>query len=142
MRRISVMVVVVICCLLALPLAGVGADQSSDAVEGTWILTSAELGGKKLPDQGLEGTKLVLKSGHYQLQIDEGTYKIIPGTPAAMDIVGTNGPNKGKTLLAVYELKGDRLEICYDLEGKTRPTEFKTTTGTKQFLASYERAKE
>jgi uncharacterized protein (TIGR03067 family) len=142
MRRRSVRVVLVICCVLALPLAGVRADQSRDTIEGTWIMTSAELGGKKLPDQGIKGTKLVLKSGHYQLQIDEGTYEIVPGTPAAMDIVGTNGPNKGKTFLAVFELKGDKLEICYDLEGKTRPTEFKTTPGTKQFLASYERAKD
>lgn len=142
MRRISLIVILVVCCVVAVPLSGVNAKQTKDAIEGTWIMTSAEMGGKKLPDQGLKGTKLVLQSGHYQLQIDEGTYKIIPGTPAAMDIVGTNGPNKGKTFLAVYELKGDTLEICYDLEGKTRPTEFKTTAGTKQFLASYERAKE
>jgi len=142
MRRISLIVILVVCCVAAVSLTGVKAEQTKDAIEGTWILTSAEMAGKKLPDQGLKGTKLVLNAGHYQLQIDEGTYKILPGTPAAMDIVGTNGPNKGKTFLAVYELKGDKLEICYDLEGKTRPTEFKTTPGTKQFLVSYVRDKE
>src|SRR4051794_40819519 len=35
-----------------------------------------------------------------------------------MDITGTSGPNKGKTILAIYEQKGDTLRICYDLSGK------------------------
>ena len=58
-----------------------------------------------------------------------------------MDITGTEGPNKGKTFLAVYELDGDTLRICYDLSGKSRPTEFKTTEGTQLFLVSYKREK-
>jgi uncharacterized protein (TIGR03067 family) len=56
-----------------------------------------------------------------------------------MDILGTEGPNKGKTFLAIYELTGDSLKICYDLEGKTRPTEFRTNPGTQLFLVLYKR---
>ena len=36
-----------------------------------------------------------------------------------MDITGTNGPNKGKTFLVIYELKGDELRVCYDLSGES-----------------------
>lgn len=52
-----------------------------------------------------------------------------------MDII--DGRNKGKTLLAIYELNGDILRVCYDLTGKVRPTEFKTRKSELLFLATY-----
>ena len=73
---------------------------------------------------------------------DRGSVKLDPAaTPKAMDITGTDGPNKGKTLLAIYELDGDRLKICYDLSGKNRPTAFQTTNGSLLFLVTYQRQK-
>jgi hypothetical protein len=36
---------------------------------------------------------------------------------------------------------GDTLKICYDLSGKGRPTEFKTTEGAQLFLVTYKREK-
>jgi uncharacterized protein (TIGR03067 family) len=59
-----------------------------------------------------------------------------------MDIEGTKGPNKGKTILAIYELKDDTLRICYDLSGKKHPKEFKTKEGTQLFLVEYKREKQ
>ncbi len=59
--------------------------------------------------------------------------------PKALDITGTEGPNKGKTILAIYELDGDTFRVCYDLSGKSRPTEFKTKAETQLFLVSYKR---
>ena len=58
-----------------------------------------------------------------------------------MDITGTDGPNKGKTLLAIYEQEGDTLRVCYDLSGQGRPTELRTNEGTPLFLVTYQRAK-
>jgi uncharacterized protein (TIGR03067 family) len=58
-----------------------------------------------------------------------------------MDIIGTEGPNKGKTILAVYELSGDTLKVCYALEGPTRPTDFTTRGDAKRFLVTYQREK-
>jgi uncharacterized protein (TIGR03067 family) len=58
-----------------------------------------------------------------------------------MDITSTEGANKGKTFLAIYELNGDNLRICYNLTGKVRPTEFKTQKGEPLFMATYKRAK-
>jgi hypothetical protein len=58
-----------------------------------------------------------------------------------MDIVGTEGPNKGKTFPAIYELEGDTLRICYALEGTKRPTEFKVT-GEKVLLVTYKKTKD
>src|ERR1044071_5099224 len=112
-------------------------------IEGTWVIVEAELGGQKLPDEGIKGTRLILTADRYEYQNDRGEYKLYPAEEIkAMDIVGKEGPNKGKSLLAIYELEGDKLKICYDLTGKTRPTKFKTAAGTRQFLVTYQRAKD
>ena len=58
-----------------------------------------------------------------------------------MEIKGTDGPNKGKTIPAIYELKDDTMRVCYDLNEKKRPTEFKTKAGTNLYLVTYKREK-
>ena len=123
-----------------------GEKEDSKMIEGTWLPVEAELGGQKFPDEVLKTLKLSMSDGKYTVkvgeQIDKGTVKLEPTTkPKAMDITGTDGPNKGKTFPAIYELTSDTLRICYDLAGKTRPTEFKTVKDTQQFLVSYKREK-
>ena len=113
-------------------------------MQGTWKPVAAELGGKPFPDEVLKTMKLVLSDGKYAVTVgertDEGTVKLDPAkTPRAMDIVGTKGPNQGKTIPAIYELTGNTLRICYDLSGKAHPKEFKTEAGTQLFLVEYKR---
>ena len=115
-------------------------------MDGTWKPVSAELAGKPWPQQVLDSMKLILKDDNYTVQVgdnkDEGTVKQDPSkSPKAMDITGTNGPNKGKTFLVIYELKGEELRVCYDLSGKSRPTEFATKPNTHLFLVTYRRTK-
>lgn len=122
-------------------------DAKDDTLEGTWLPSSAEIGGKMFPDEVRKSIKLVIKDDKYTVtvgeQVDEGTVKLMPSaTPKALDVTGTKGPNKGKTILAIYEQKGDTLRVCYDLSGKKRPTEFKTKEGTQLFLVEYKRQKE
>jgi uncharacterized protein (TIGR03067 family) len=116
-------------------------DQS---IQGTWLPSAAELGGRKFPDEVRKTIKLVVKDDNYTVTVgtepDRGTLKLDPSAkPKAMDITGTEGPNKGKTILAIYERSGDTLRVCYDLDGKSRPTEFKTKAGSKLFLVTYKR---
>ena len=120
--------------------------KDEDAVQGTWLASTAEFGGQKFPDQVRESIKLVIKDGKYTVTVgnqpDKGTTKIDSAAkPKTMDITGTEGPNKGKTMLAIYELKGDTLRVCYDVSGKNRPTEFKTAADTQLFLVTYQREK-
>lgn len=44
--------------------------------------------------------------------------------------------------MAIYERNGDTMRTCYDLSGKSRPTEFKTTEGNRLFLVEYKLQKE
>ncbi len=134
---------------LALPFSSAawGGDARDDTLQGTWLPSSAELAGQPFPDEVRKTIKLVIKDDKYTVTVgeavDRGTVKRMPSaTPRAMDITGTEGPNKGKTILAIYERKGDTLRVCYDLSGKKRPTAFKTEAGTQLFLVEYKRQKE
>jgi uncharacterized protein (TIGR03067 family) len=116
------------------------------ALEGTWIPSAAEIAGQPFPEDLRKKTKLVVAGDKYTVHVgdtvDRGTVKIDTSKkPKTMDIIGAEGPNKGKTFLAIYELNGDTLRVCYNLGGKERPAEFKTTKDSLVFLATYQRAK-
>ena len=140
----------VLVCVCAGPLVrgdeAASARQEGKKMQGTWKPVTAELGGKPFPDEVRKSIKLVVKDDKYTVtvgkQADKGTLKLNPAAkPKEMDITGTEGPNKGKTIRAIYERDGDTLQICYDLSGKGRPKEFKTKEGTQLFLVTYKREK-
>jgi uncharacterized protein (TIGR03067 family) len=133
---------------LALQILARGGDANIDAksMDGTWQPSAAELGGEKFPDESRKSIKLVIDGGKYTVTVgaspDRGTLKLDSSKKLKeMDIIGAEGPNKGKTFLAIYEMTGDTLRICYDLSGKTRPTEFNTAKNAKLFLVTYQREK-
>jgi len=134
--------------LLSFPLIARSGDAPADALlNGTWLPAKAEFAGKPWPEEVRKITKLVIDGEKYVVTVgdapDKGTLKIDSSfEPKAIDITGVEGPNKGKTYLAIYEQSDpDTLKICYDLSGNGRPTEFKSAAGTKLFLVTYTREK-
>ena len=117
------------------------------SLDGTWSPSAAEMAGEKFPDEVRKTIKLVIADGKYTATVgkdpDLGTVKLDPSKkPRELDITGTEGPNKGRTIRAIYERDGDTLRICYDLGGQGRPSELRTTPGTRLFLVEYKRRKE
>lgn len=97
-----------------------------------------------MADVVLKSISLKLDNGKYEVFVgdapDRGTYTLDSAAkPKGMTVTGTEGPNRGRTFPAIYELSGDTLRICYDLSGAKRPTEFKSVTGTKLYLVTYSR---
>lgn len=139
----------VVCLLAALLIGAVtlgAAEPDTEDSNGTWKPLSAEFAGKPWPQKLLDSMKLILKDDNYTVLVREGsdigTVKCDPTkSPKTMDITGTKGPNEGKTFMTIYELKGDELRVCYDLSGKSRPTEFATKPDTQLFLVTYRRVK-
>lgn len=132
--------------LAVLQIARGEAPTDRDVMQGTWLASTAELAGKPFPDKVRQAIKLTLQEDRYTVTVgknpDQGTFKLDPAArPKVMDITGTEGPNKGKTIPAIYELDGDTLKVCYNLGGKDHPTEFKTSEGTQLFLVTYKREK-
>ncbi|MBI3831647.1 MAG: TIGR03067 domain-containing protein [Planctomycetes bacterium] len=141
--KIAALFLLTVCAVLAGSVRGADEkDAALKAVQGTWLPVAGELAGQKMPEDGLKGIKLVLDGDTYTLTNaigdDKGVIKVDASKkPMAMDIIGKEGPNKGKEYPAIYELKDDTMTICYDLSGQARPTEFKTKPGTKLFLMTY-----
>ena len=115
-------------------------------IQGTWLPIKAEVGGKPMGNDFLTNTVMKLDGGKYLVTVagspDKGDYTLDAGSkPKTLDITGSEGPNAGKKIPCIYELKGNTLKICYGLDGSARPTEFKSPPGTKYFLVTYERKK-
>ena len=133
-------------CVGLVVAASLAACRAGDAkaIQGRWTPVTAELAGQPMPDTVLKTISLKLDSGTYEVFVgpspDRGTYTLDPtGKPKGMTVTGTDGPNRGKTFPCIYELQGDTLRICYDLSGMKRPTEFKSSAGTKLYLVTYTR---
>jgi len=145
MRRFAIALVCAIFCAAPVTLGGDAAKEAK-LLDGNWTPISGELSGRPFPTDTLRTIKLVISGNKYTVTVGEQTDKgrldiYATKKPKAMDIVGTEGPNQGKTFVAIYEADAKMLRICYDLEGKQRPTEFKTKEGTQQFLVTYRRGK-
>ena len=118
--------------------------HDNKSLRGDWIPVKAELGGQSMPDAVLKTISLKLGDGTYDVSVngapDQGTFEVDSSTtPKNMVIKGTVGPNKGRTIPAIYELNGTSLNICYDLSGSQIPKEFKSVAGTKLYLVTYQR---
>ena len=108
--------------------------------QGTWTFESSETGGEKLPIGELkaliltfEGLKHTVKKGDDVIQV--GTQKLDPSkSPKTIDVTIAEGPNKGTVMLGIYEIDGDTLKVCFDPQGKKRPTEFKSAAGSENFV--------
>ena len=117
-------------------------------LNGTWLIKKAELGGKNFAapptfELQIEGTRYRAGPVANSTPGDRGKLILFgdefAGQAARMDVVGEDGPNKGKRFPAIYRFKGRELEICYDLSEKDRPTEFVSREGTMLLRVTYYR---
>ena len=132
---------------------GARADDKADVekelkkFQGTWTFESSEAGGKGLPAGELKGLVLTFEGDKHTVKkgnevIQAGTQKLDPSrSPKAIDVTLTEGPNTGAVMLGIYEMDGDTLKVCFDSEGKKRPTEFKSAPGSDNFVNVHKRVK-
>ena len=127
--------------------ADVGAAPKSDAYpqDGVWKPISAALAGSKMPQPALSAISLRISGTNYEVSVigekqpDRGTHALDESTtPKRITITSTNGPNKGQTFLAIYEVKDtNSLRVCYDLSGTAFPEKFESTAETGHYLVEY-----
>ncbi len=111
---------------------------------GFWLIESAELSGEKMPELISHKIEVELGAGTYAVRFggdvaDRGTFEL-GEHPAGMAITltGVAGTNAGRVIPAIFQLEGDRLQVCYGLDGVV-PGAFATATGGAHFLAVYRR---
>jgi len=113
-------------------------------IEGLWQPLKAELSGESAPEMVITHTTLTLRSGRYTVRFDgevadQGSYVLAPGAPhAVLTLTGEKGANSGKKIPAIFQLVGDRLRVCYGLDGEL-PEQFSTTSAQRFYLVTYRR---
>lgn len=116
-------------------------------LEGRWIAVEAELGGNKMSSSLLSSILLTIKNNAYTARVadvtDKGTLSLNTDlVPHTMDIVGTDGPNKGKTIKVIHKVAANELVVCYNLSGDEYPEEFVSRLNSQLFLVKYKRRRE
>lgn len=107
------------------------ADAEATALQGTWVVTAAEQGGK--PFDAIKGGKLKIEGSAFDLVTAKGTHltgtlSVNPATqPRQLDFLLAGG----EKWLAIYSTGGRTLRLNYveAAEGDPRPTEFATSNG-------------
>ena len=75
---------------------------------------------------------------------DKGTIRIgeskINPTRTEIEIKGQEGPNKTKTIHAIYKIENHKLTVCYALKAKEPPKDFRASD--ERLLVTYEQDKQ
>jgi uncharacterized protein (TIGR03067 family) len=153
--RTHAVILAVISLVAAVGLSRAADDAKEDAVKkelralkGMWKPIAREVDGKKISDEELkdvtvtyeETGKLTVRRGDMILLA--GIDKLDPTkNPKMTDLTYTEGENKGKTSLGIYEIEGDTLRTCRALPGNKRPTEFSAKAGSGHALTLSKREK-
>lgn len=115
------------------------------ALEGTWEFVSLEIEGAPMSAAMLTTSRILIDGDRFRSEspgaIYEGEFNIdVEAEPHEIDIDFVEGPEAGNRNHGIFRLDGDRLTICLDMNGKARPTAFRTAAGSGQALETLTRA--
>jgi uncharacterized protein (TIGR03067 family) len=123
------------------------ATKERKRLEGTWTITSVVRNDNPLPEDRLKDAQFVFQGERFaQKQGDKtlakGTFRLDPGKrPPTIDLTMSEGEERDKTILSIYQLEDDVLRICGAGPGHERPTEFAAKDGSGHTLITCKRAK-
>jgi uncharacterized protein (TIGR03067 family) len=146
MKHLALTIVKHLALTIVLLLPGVARAGDEKDLNGTWIAREATNRGRKVEKDFFQGAKLVFKDGKYSATLgevtEEGTFKVDRSAkPNALDFLPASGRARGQVQLAIFELDGDTLKVCYNPGGTVRPKEFGSTAENKYFQVVYQRSK-
>jgi uncharacterized protein (TIGR03067 family) len=104
-------------------------------LEGTWSFESLEIDGHSMPPGMLSASRILIDGDRFRTESPEATYEgtfniDVEAQPHEIDIEFIEGPEAGNSNFGIFRLLGDQLEFCLDINGKPRPTEFRTSSGS------------
>ena len=148
MRKLQLTALAAVCFLVG---RSFGNDEKNDLdkLQGHWVMIESTSDGKKTTKNQLKIERIV-DGNNYTVTIYreegelvlDGTIKLDPSKkPKSIDATRTEGPDKGKAMLGIYELADDRQRVCFASPGKERPTEFSSKPGSGHVLTVWQRVK-
>lgn len=125
-------------------------QKDYERLTGTFQMASGVIDGKPVSDEVRRQTVLVTDHNKFTVSDKgaagtsaEGTFTIDPTkSPKTADSLQATGPEKGKTLLGIYEIIDDNHKrACWAPVGAPRPTSFTSEPGSGHILQVWERVK-
>jgi uncharacterized protein (TIGR03067 family) len=119
-------------------------NEDLKKLQGTWAMVSMEMDGARMPSSMVAGARIVINGETFASlgmgAVYKGTMAIdTTKSPRTLDMTFTEGPERGNTSLAIYEVDGNSWKLCLGLTGKERPTGFSTAPGSGHVLETLER---
>jgi uncharacterized protein (TIGR03067 family) len=131
---------------------GQSVDAELQKFQGTWVMISAEMDGKKVHDTHVKQSKITFVGEKVEIITPHQHKEKIVATVAKLDLtknpkemhwVRTVGPNAGTTTIAIYEFEGpDQYKISFDPAGKDVPKKFGTKEGSGHIWHTWKRVKQ
>jgi uncharacterized protein (TIGR03067 family) len=116
--------------------------------EGTWQVISLEVDGNKANEEDAKKITVINEAdGKWAIEVEgkvvaKGTSEIDPTKkPKTVDLTMTEGDDKGKTFLGIYQFGDDTRTVCLAQADKDRPTAFAAPAGSGHILAVLKRVK-
>jgi uncharacterized protein (TIGR03067 family) len=115
-----------------------GTREELQKLQATWSYVSRMVAGKQVLGEEptalcvVRGKQVVFKVGAEVQEVGEIRIVDASANPKKMDILITGGPNKGRTVLAIYEVKGDTFRYC--ASEAVRPQTFTTHPDDKAYI--------
>jgi uncharacterized protein (TIGR03067 family) len=111
------------------------------ALEGTWSFAHLDVDGNEMPASMFAASRILIDGDRFRTESPEATYEgvfniDVEAQPHEIDIDFVAGPEAGNRNMGIFRLDGDQLEICLDMNGKSRPSEFRSSGGAGR---AYER---
>jgi uncharacterized protein (TIGR03067 family) len=115
---------------------------SHSELTGRWQMIRAELDGESAPEMVTSRMIFELGADSYAVVYageisDAGAWES-GAAPGTLALQGHRGPNAGRRIPCIYQLAGDRLRVCYGLDGN-EPSSFSTSGQTQRYTATYRR---
>jgi uncharacterized protein (TIGR03067 family) len=113
---------------------------------GAWVFKSIQADGQELPADSFKTSRLICNGRDFTTESPDsvlhGTFTIdVSKSPKCIDVIFSDGPDKGKTFRGVYVLKDNSYKVCMAIPGKDRPQAFESKPETGHVLQLLEREK-
>lgn len=143
MKRLVIALVVIVAAVIVFFVANAAMDDVDGLAGDPWIAVDVELEGRRIPPQELTDMSIQFtkKEVIWTMPTDDGELVAIKGgfqydssrNPKLMDL--PHPLIRNVTAKAIYEVKGDTLQICL---GQARPKEF-SSLGKATMLWTFKR---
>lgn len=144
--KLRVMAIGIAWLLLAASPPPEAVQKELDAIRGTWTVATAEQDGRA--DDSMKNATVTITGDQFTTKVGatplrHGTVAIDPTKqPKTIDLVYSDGPQKGKSSLGIYNLHEDSWILFFSVPGKKRPADFnRNVTIGQKFMVLKKEAK-